>query len=64
MDSNVRPVQENLRRVPTPVEDELKTKIEELETMSIIAKDTKPTPWTSNMVAVREPDKLIPSASE
>ena len=64
MDPNVKPVQENPRRVPIPVKDELKTKIEELETMSVIAKVTKPTPWTSNMVAVRKPSKLRSSPSE
>ena len=44
-DPKVKPLQENPRRIPIQVEDELKTKIEELETMSsVIAKATKPTP--------------------
>ena len=44
MDPNAKPVQENPRRVPIPVKDELKSKIEELETMGVIAKVTKPAP--------------------
>lgn len=58
MDSNSKPVQENPRRVPIPVKDERKSKIEELETMGVIVKVTKPTPWISNMVAVRKLNKL------
>ena len=44
MHPNAIPVQENPRRVPIPVKDELKSKIEELETMGVIAKVTKPAP--------------------
>ena len=58
MDSNAKAVQENPRRVPIPVKDELKRKIDELETMGVIAKVTKPTSWISNMVVVRKPNKL------
>lgn len=50
MDPNAKAVQGNPRRVPIPVKDELKRKIDELEAMSVIAKVTKPTPWISNMV--------------
>ena len=53
MDPNAKAVQENPRRVPIPVKDELKRKINGLE-----AKVTKPTPWISNMVVVRKPNKL------
>lgn len=44
MDSNAKPVQENPRRVPIPVKDEHKSKIEELETMGVIVQVTEPTP--------------------
>ena len=44
MDSNAKPVQENPRRVPIPVKDEHKSKIEELKTMGVIVKVTEPTP--------------------
>ena len=55
MDPNAKPVQENPRRVPIPVKDELKSKIEELKNMgvTVTVKVTKPTPWISNMIAVR-----------
>ena len=56
MDRNAKPVQENLRCVPIPGKDELKSKIEELKTVTV--KVTKPTTWISNMVAVRKPNKL------
>ena len=42
MHPNAIPVQENPRRVPIPVKDELKSKIEELETMGVTAKVAKP----------------------
>ena len=64
MDLNVKTVQENPRRVPIPVQDKLKTKIEDLETMVVIAKVAKSTPWISKMVAVRKSSKLGPSPSE
>ena len=44
MDSNAKPVQENARRVPIPVKDEHKSKIEELEIMGVIVQVTEPTP--------------------
>jgi hypothetical protein len=41
---NVKPVQNNPRRIPIPVKYELKQKINELERMGVIAKVTEPTP--------------------
>ena len=58
MNPNAKAVQENPRRVPDPVQDELKRKINELEAMSVIAKVTKPSPWISSMAVVRKPEKL------
>lgn len=58
MDPNVKPVQHNPRRVPLPIKTELKHKIAELEKAEIIQKVTEPTPWISNMVVVRKPNKL------
>ena len=37
MDPNTKPVQENSWHVPIPVKDERKNKIEELETIGLIA---------------------------
>ena len=58
IDPNAKPVRENPRCVPIPIKDELKKKIKELESTGVIAKVTKPTPWISNMVVVRKPNKL------
>lgn len=57
-DTNVKPVQNNPRRVPIPLKEELKKKIEELEKLGIIAKVSEPTQWISSMVAVKTPNKL------
>ncbi|XP_048579022.1 uncharacterized protein K02A2.6-like [Nematostella vectensis] len=57
-DPTMKPKQKILRRVPIPVQDELKKKIEDLEEMGVIAKVTTPTPWIRSMVVVRQPNKL------
>ena len=57
-DSAIIPVQSNPRRVPIPVQEELKQKIKDLEDTGIIAKVEEPTKWISNMVAVKQPNKL------
>ena len=57
-DPSVKPVQNNPRRVPVPVQEELKDKIDKLERKGILAKVKKPTPWISSMVVVRKPNKL------
>ena len=58
MDPNAKAVQGNPRRVPIPVKDELRCKINELEAMGVLAKVTRPTPWISNMVVVRKQNKI------
>lgn len=57
-DPNVKPVQNNPRRVAIPTEEELKAKIDELEQMEVLAKVTEPTPWISSMVVKKTPKKL------
>ena len=57
-DKTVKPVQNNPRRVPIPVQKELKKKIDDLEEMGVLAKVKEPTPWISSMVVVRKPNKL------
>ena len=42
MDPNAKHGEENPRRVPIPIKDELKNKIDELKNMGVIAKATKP----------------------
>ena len=54
IDKNVKPVQNNPRRVPLP----LKMELEELVEQEVIAWVTEPTPWISNIVVIRKPHKL------
>ena len=58
VDTSVTPVRNINRRVPFALRDELKSTLDKMETNKILAKVTEPTPWISNMVAVRKPGKL------
>ena len=58
VDHTVKPVQNTRRRVPVPVKEKLKAKIDELEGMGVLAKVSQPTPWISSMVVVSKPNKL------
>ena len=58
MDPTATPVQHAGRRVPIPVRDELKAKVDQLEQQEVLAKVTEPTPWISSMVVVRKPNKI------
>lgn len=57
-DPNVKPVQNHSRRVPVPLQKELKAKLRDMEKNGIITKVTTPTAWINNMVAVKTPSKL------
>ena len=54
----IKPVQHAPRRIATPLHDEAKAKIEELEEKNIIKKETDPTDWISSMVVVAKPGKI------
>ena len=58
IDNTVKPVQHTPRRVPVPLKNKLKDKIDELEKTGIIAQVTEPTPWISSIVTVMKPGKL------
>ena len=58
IDSTIPPVQNHSRRVPVPLQSELKNKLQQMEREGIISKVTTPTKWISNMVAVKRPNKL------
>ena len=58
VDENVKPVQNNPRRVPLPLKDELKAKLDELVEQQVITWVTQPTAWINNLVVVRKPNKL------
>ena len=58
VDEHAKPVQNTRRRVPIPLREELKAKLHSMEEQKIIAKVEEPTPWISNMVVVKKPNKL------
>jgi hypothetical protein len=58
MDATVPPVQNCPRRVPLPLRAEVKKKIDDLEAQHMLAKVIQPTPWISNMVVVKKPNKI------
>ena len=58
VDRSIKPVKHNARRVPAPLAQEIKEKLDNLEKSGIIAKVKTPTQWISSMVAVKKPNKL------
>ena len=55
MDSTVKLVQHQPRRVPIPMRDALKAKLQELVDANILKKVTEPTDWISSLVVTRKP---------
>lgn len=55
IDTSIKPVQAQPRRVAVALKPELKKEIEALEKKQVIAKVTTPSDWISSMVAVRKP---------
>jgi hypothetical protein len=58
VDPNITPVQHAPRRVPVPLKEKLKVKIDELEAMGIIRRVKGHSDWISSLVAVQKVDKL------
>ena len=60
VDPTVPPVQHIPRRVPVPLKDKLKDKIQELamEQKGVIKQVNEPMPWISSMVTVIKPGKI------
>ena len=58
VDKSVIPVQHVPRRVPVAMKELLKQKLADLTKQGIITKVEEPTPWISNMVAIKKPGKL------
>ena len=58
VDPEVTPVKSAIRRVPVPILDAFKKKIEDLEQRGIIEKVSRPTDWISSYVTVKKPNKL------
>ena len=56
---DISPVVNAPRRVPIAIKEKVKTKLDEMTDLGIIAKVTKPTPWVSSMVIVEKQDKSL-----
>ena len=58
IDKSVTPKKNNARKIPAPLKEEVRTKLNQLESDGIIAKVKQPTDWINSMVAVKKPNKL------
>jgi len=54
MDPTIRPVQHQPRRVPIPIQQQLKTKLQELVDQGILTTVTEPTDWISSLVITKK----------
>lgn len=59
IDESVRPVVHAPRRVPVPLREQLREKLDELVADAIIAPVTEATDWVSSMVVVQKPNGKI-----
>jgi hypothetical protein len=50
VDENVKPVTTPTRRVPTALKEKFKEELDRPETLGVIARVDKPTPWLSSVV--------------
>ena len=57
-DPEVKPVQHTHRRIPVALQEDVKSKLKDLEDKGIIEKVTQPTEWISSMVVVAKRDKI------
>ena len=58
IDSSVKPVQHQPRRVCQTMKQEIHMKLKDLESRGVIKKVTTPTDWISSMLTVKKPGKL------
>lgn len=58
IDENIKARKQAFRRVPIPLREELKSKLEELENMKVITKQHEQSEWLSNLVLVKKNNKL------
>ena len=56
VDDNIPPVVHPPRKVPVPLRETLKTKLDNLVKHGIVAKLTEPTSWVSSLVIVKKPN--------
>jgi hypothetical protein len=58
VDDTVKPVQHTPRRVPIPLKEKLRDKIDDLVKQGIIVKEDEPADWISSIVTILKPNKL------
>ena len=56
IDKSVPPVVHACRKVPFPLHDKLKTELERMVSLGVLAKVDKPTDWVSSLVMVKKPN--------
>lgn len=59
IDDSVRPVVHAPRRIPVPMREKVREKLDELENEGVIVPVTEATDWVSSMVVVQKPNKQI-----
>ena len=59
IDESVRPVVHAPRRVPVPVREKVRKKLDELESDGVLTPVTEATDWVSSMVIVQKPSGQI-----
>jgi hypothetical protein len=58
MDESVTPVIHPPRKVPAALRDKVKTELDRMVKLGVIAKQDEPTDWVHSLVTVRKPNKL------
>ncbi|KAK7878469.1 hypothetical protein WMY93_034308 [Mugilogobius chulae] len=59
IDPAVPPVVHPPRKVPIALKDQIKTELDRMEQIGVIAKQTEPTDWVNSMVTVQRPNKKL-----
>ena len=57
VNGDISPVVNAPRKVPIAIKEKVKTKLDVMTDLGIIAKVTRPTPWVNSMVIVEKQDK-------
>ena len=56
VDHDVKPKVSPTHRIPTALKDQLKTELQRLEALGVIARVEKPTEWVSNVLVASKKD--------
>lgn len=58
IDDTVTPVIHPPRKVPVALRDKVKTELQRMEQLGVIARQDEPTDWVHSLVTVRKPNKI------